>query len=190
MQQLDKMIEALNQDVLNGTGKKTSELFLIGCVIVLVALATFLVTILIFGSTALLLQSYVSDRIIFQDSIFNFMGINRGIAEFRCHCLWALGFSLFAVSPMISVATQGKFKQTQYKYLPLVLGCVLLISSTILSAVMNFIPFYSYEYLGQAIAFISGIGIGFTFLEEKYSHLSTPFSLIVLAGLLIRELGR
>ena len=89
MQHLDKMIEALNQDVLNGTGKKTSELFLIGFVIVLVALATFLVTILIFGSTALLLQSYVSDRIIFQDSIFNFMGINRGIAEFRCHCLWA-----------------------------------------------------------------------------------------------------
>ena len=34
--------------------------------------------------------------------------------------------------------------------------------------------------------FIGGIGISFTFLEEKYGHLSTPLSLIILAGLLIQ----
>ena len=59
----------------------------------------------------------------------------------------------------------------------------------IFSALMNFIPFYSYEYLGQAIAFVGGIGLGFTLLEEKYRHLSPIFSLIILAGLLIREWG-
>ena len=164
-----------------------SELLILTFVIALVTLASFLVTVLLFGSTALLLQSYVSDRIIFQESIFNFMAIEGGIAEFRCHCLWALGFGLFAVTPLISVATQGKFKQTRYKYLPWAVGCVLLISSMILSAVINSIPFYSYEYLGQAVMFIGGIGISFTFLEEKYDRLSSIFSPIVLAGLLIRD---
>lgn len=43
--------------------------------------------------------------------------------------------------------------------------------------------------LGQAIAFVGGIGIGFTLLEEKYRHLSSIFSLIILAGFLIREWG-
>ena len=190
MQQLDKIIEALNQDVLNGNGEKTSKLLILTFIIVLVALAIFLAIILLFGSIALLLQSYVSDRIIFQETIFNFAGIEHGIGEFRCNCLGALGFSLFAVTPMISVATQGKFKQTKYKYLPLAVGTVFIVLSMILTALMNFIPFYSYEYLGRAILFTGVIGISFTFLEEKYRHLSSIFSSIVLAGLLIQELGR
>ena len=186
MQQLNKIVKALNQDVLNGTGAKTSEFLLLAFIIALVAIGAFAVTVLIFGSTALLLQSYWCDRLFFQETIFDLMAIEYGIAEFRCRCLWVLGFGLFAVAPLISVATQNKFKQTKYKYLPWAIGCVLLTSSMIFSAVMNFIPFYSYEYLGQAVIFIGGMGISFTFLEEKYSHLSTPLSLICLTGLLIR----
>lgn len=186
MQQLNKIINILSEDVLNGTGQKTANVLLNYVFIAFFSCIAILVTILLLCSTVLLLQSYLTGHISYQDSIFDALSVSQGIREFNYRCLCVVGFMLLAVAYPLASVIKRKFESAKYSYILFTVGISIIIWSIYLGISQNFIAFDSGEYTGQLMIIVGIVSSMFTLIEEKYAYLQKYFTLIIMIGAFIR----
>ena len=186
MPQLNKIVDFLSGDVLNGTGEKTANTLLGYVFITFLSCIAISATILLLGLTMLLLQSYLTGHISDRDFIFNALGVSQGIREFNYRCLWLIGFLMLAISPLLKFATQRKVTSNKYSYVLFIIGTLIVFLSIYLGVFQNFITFDSREYIWQAAIIIGVVGNTFTQLKEKYAYLKKYFAWTMMIGVFIR----
>ena len=185
MQQLNKIIDLISEDVLKGTGEKTANVLLRYVFITFLSCMATLATVLLLGSTVLLLQSYLTGHISYRDFIFNALGVSQGIREFNHRCLWLIGFLILVISPLLKLATQRKVSSYKYSYVLFIIGTSIVFWSIYLGIYQNFIIFNSGE-IWQAAIIIGVISTIFTQLKEKYAYLQKYFVWITMIGAFAR----
>ena len=186
MPQLNKIIDFLSEDVLNGTGEKTANALLRYVFIAFLSCMAILATILLLGLTVLLLQSYLTGHISDRDFIFDALDVTQGIREFNYRCLWLIGFLMVVISPLLRLATQRKVTSDKYSYPVFIIGTLVVFLSICLGVFQKFITFDSGEYIWQAAIIIGVIGNTFTQLKEKYAYLRKYFAWTMIIGVFIR----
>jgi len=172
MQQFNNFIELLNEDVLNGTGEKTAKVLLMWVFIVFLTCTVISICLMFFSSIVLLLQSFLTGHISYQNSIFNGFGISQGIKEFNYRCLWLIGYLLLVISLLvksINMINKGVVPPYKYSYISFVPGILVVLWSVYPGISQSFITFDSGEDISQLLIMISLIGFIFASVEEKYA---------------------
>ena len=185
MPQLNKIVNFLNEDVLNGTGEKTANVLLRYVFIVFLSCIAILATILLIGSITLLLQSYLMGHISYQNYIFDVLGVTQGIREFNYRCLCVIGFMILAVTYPLTFVFKRKFKSANYSYILFGIGTLIIIWSMYLCISQNFIAFDSNEDISQLILIIGVVGNTFISINKRFAYIEKHFLWITMMSLFI-----
>ncbi|MGL5943642.1 MAG: hypothetical protein ACRC2S_25400 [Waterburya sp.] len=131
---------------------------------------------------SLLIQSYSTHHIVYEQLIFDTFKINYGIYEFNYLCFRTIGCLLLVTIPLVNLSLSGntnlKFQKT--KYILFFAAITFLFLYIILLIQTRHGSMNSWAYFTEISLIFGLISMSFTSVSKKYEKLLQPFSWIIL----------
>ncbi|MGL5794664.1 MAG: hypothetical protein ACRC06_09695 [Waterburya sp.] len=142
----------------------------------------FVTTLTVLICISLLLQSYLTHHIVYEQLIFDTFKINYGIYEFNYLCFRTIGCLLLVTIPLVNLSLSGntnlEFQKT--KYILFFAAITFLFLYIILLIQTRHDSINSWAYFTEISLIFGLISMSFTSVSKKYEKLLQPFSWIIL----------